>query len=162
DVCADAGKTLYYGSVPTVSGEISEADAVFGSAEGVDFGPQSSAFRNHLVEPLRGEATELPHAGEAVAAGWSKESEQPGAGASLHSAIRARFGTLNRKSGRFEEPAARYQPRAFVRLKPEGPSPARIVWSNPSDPFVIAAWYEGAGAPPVQIPLPDPSDKGLL
>jgi len=80
----------------------------------------------------------------------------------LHDAMRARFGTLKGKAGRFEEPAARYQLRAFVRLKPEGPCPARIVWSDPSDPFVIAAWYEGAGAPPVQIPLPDPSDKGLL
>jgi hypothetical protein len=253
DVCADAGKTLYYGSVPTVSGEISEADASFGSAEGVDFGPQSKAFRDHLVQALRGEAMGLPRAGETLAAGWLKESDQPGAdttlarfvlllrqlatefdafaspdhpvlkvlhrlqlplvlrsletvqrtvaadtflllanrvvlgqesvdaapempaswpalaadqaaqlAGALHDAMRARFGAMKGKAGRFEEPAARYQLRAFVRLKPEGPCPARIVWSDPSDPFVIAAWYEGAGAPPVQIPLPDPSDKALM
>jgi hypothetical protein len=28
--------------------------------------------------------------------------------------------------------------------------------------FVIAPWYEGSGAPPLQIALPDPSDKEML
>jgi len=252
DVCADAGKTLYYGNVPTVSSEISEADASFGAAEGVDFGPRSKAFRDHLVQALRGEAMDLPKIGETVSQGWLRESEQPDADTTLarfvlllrqlatefdafadpehpvlvalrplqlplkregleprryvaadafllaanrivlaqekvedppempeswpamgeqqarqladalHAAMTARFATMKGKVGRFEEPGARYQLRAFVRLKPEGPCPARIVWSEPSEPFVIAAWYEGSGAPPVQIPLPDPGDKALL
>lgn len=251
DVCADAGRTVYYGNVPTVSGEISEAEVSFGAAEGVDFGPRSKAFRDHLVQALRGEAMDLPKVGETVQSAWFAESEQPGASTALsrfvlmlrqlgsefdafsspehpvlkvlqrlqlplkrdpkrresvradtfliaaqrvllgkedvkpapempeswpamdtqlardladalHTAMRNRFAAMKGKAGRFEEPGARYQLRAFVRLKPEGPCPARIVWSEPSDPFVIAAWYEGAGAPPVQIPLPDPGDKNLL
>jgi len=253
DVCADAGRTLYYGNVRTTSGEISEADAVFSVADGVDFGPRSQAFRDHLVQALRGEAMDLPKVGETVAAGWLAESEEPdadttlarfvlllrqlasefdafaapdtpvlkvlqgvqlplklGAGETvqrtvaadsfllranrivlgkesisdapemperwpalgadqagrladaLHAAMVARFAAMKGKSGRFDDPLARYQLRAFVRLKPEGACPARIIWSAPSDPFVIAPWYEGAGAPPVQIPLPDPGDKGML
>ena len=82
--------------------------------------------------------------------------------AAMHKSMQARFTATKGKAGRFDEPDARYTLRAFVRLKPEGACPARIVWSEYSDPFVIAAWYEGAGAPPVQIPLPDPSDRNLL
>jgi hypothetical protein len=80
----------------------------------------------------------------------------------LHKSLAPRFKAIKGKSGRFDEPAARYVLRAFVRLKPEGGCPGRIVWSDASQPFVIAPWYEGAGAPPVQIPLPDPSDRNLL
>jgi hypothetical protein len=252
DVCRDAGQTLYYGVVPTISSELSEADARFGAAEGVDFGPQSQAFQDHLVQALRGQAMDLPRVGETLVPGWLRDSEQPGADSrlarfvlllrqlasefdafttpgnpvlqalhalqlplkkraddqqqrsvradeflakanaivlgqdgtqsaempeswpamdasaaqrlatALHAAMQSRFAAMKGKTGRFDEPDARYQLRAFVRLKPEGACPARVVWSEPSDPFVIAAWYEGAGAPPVQIPLPDPGDKNLL
>lgn len=252
DVCSAARKTLYYGIVPTVSSEISEAEADFAPAPGVDFGPGSSAFRNHLVQGLRGEAMGLPRTGQTVAANWLQDSEETGAEtalvrfvlllrqlasefdafatpqhpvlqalhglelplrlrpgetqprkvradaflraahatvlaqaggtgpempqswpamdaaqaqrlhAALHAAMQSRLAAMRAKAGRFDEPGARYQLRAFVRLKPEGPCPARIVWSDPGEPFVIAAWYEGAGAPPVQIALPDPGDKDLL
>jgi hypothetical protein len=238
--------------VPTVSSEISEADADFAPAPGVDFGPASKAFRDHLVQALRGEAMGLPRTGQTVSASWLKDSEQTGAETALvrfvlmlrqlasefdafatpqhpvlqalhglelplqlrsgetqqrkvradaflrdahdfvlgqatgtgpempqswpamtaqqvqqlhgalHAAMQSRLTAMRAKAGRFDEPGARYQLRAFVRLKPEGPCPARIVWSDPGPAFVIAAWYDGAGAPPVQIPLPDPGDKDLL
>jgi hypothetical protein len=76
--------------------------------------------------------------------------------------MQARFVAVKGKQGRFDEPSARYQLRAFVRLKADGACPARVVWTDYTDPFTIAAWYEGAGAPPVQILLPDPSDRKLL
>ena len=60
--------------------------------------------------------------------------------------------------GRYDEPGAKYVLRAFVRLKPDGDGGcARTVWTPPSAPFVIAPWYDGAGAPPVRIALPDPT-----
>jgi hypothetical protein len=74
----------------------------------------------------------------------------------------ARFSAMKGRAGRFDEPAARYLLRAFVRLHCERGGPPRTVWSDDSEPFTIAAWYEGAGAPPVQIPLPDASDRNLL
>src|SRR5690606_3245333 len=58
--------------------------------------------------------------------------------------------------------SARYVVRCFVRLKPECGCPARTVWSAESEPFVIAPWYEAAGAPPARIDLPDLSDRALL
>jgi hypothetical protein len=80
----------------------------------------------------------------------------------LYAAMKARFMAMKGKAGRFDEPDARYVIRAFVRLKPECDCPGRVVWSDYSEPFVIAPWYDGAGAPPVQIPLPDASDRNLL
>ena len=42
------------------------------------------------------------------------------------------------------------------------PAPLGTEWSAYSEPFVIAPWYEGSGAPPVQIALPDVTDRNLL
>ena len=276
DVCADAAKTVFYGMVPTISGELSEELPSLTGSSDFDFGPKSSAFRDHLVTALRGNAMNFPFAGENIRAGWFDIVEAPGAvppsgvpleqwtalttpstqrtrmtrfllllrqlssefnafdggdevadlktmlagiqlrmklregetevhrrhvradeflqnavtillekgsagnvempeawpnlsdadtdklTAALHQGMQARFIAATGKAGRFDEPNARYVLRAFVRLKPEGVCPSRTVWSDYSDPFVIAPWYEGAGAPPVQIPLPDPSDRKLL
>mgnify|MGYP001425776205 CR=1 FL=1 len=73
-----------------------------------------------------------------------------------------RFEAVAGTAGRYDEPDARYVLRAFVRLKPDGACPARTVWSAYSPAFVIAPWYEGGGAPPVQVALPDPTDKDML
>jgi hypothetical protein len=80
----------------------------------------------------------------------------------LSQAVARRFADTKRQPGRFDEPGAQYVIRAFVRLRPEGTCPARTEWSAYSEPFVIAPWYEGAGAPPVQIALPDVTDRNLL
>ena len=80
----------------------------------------------------------------------------------LSRAVTKRFADIKQKPGRFDEPGARYVIRAFVRLRPEGACPARTEWSAYSEPFVIAPWYEGGGAPPVQIALPDVTDRNLL
>jgi len=80
----------------------------------------------------------------------------------LSRAVTKRFADIKRQPGRFDEPGARYVIRAFVRLRPEGACPARTEWSAYSEPFVIAPWYEGSGAPPVQIALPDVTDRNLL
>ncbi|HEX5125595.1 MAG TPA: hypothetical protein VFW00_02535 [Rhodocyclaceae bacterium] len=80
----------------------------------------------------------------------------------LFNAMTARFATVKGQSGRFDQRGATYAVRSFVRLKPDGPCLAKTVWSDYSDPFVIAPWYEGSGASPVQIPLPDVTDRNLL
>lgn len=80
----------------------------------------------------------------------------------LYQAMAARFATMKGQPGRYDERDARYALRAFVRLKPECGCPAKTLWSEYSEPFVIAPWYEGSGAAPVQIALPDVSDPNLL
>jgi hypothetical protein len=276
DVCSDAAKTVFYGIVPTVSGDVSAATPAGAAATTVDFGPRSELFRAHLVEALRGDAMDLPFAGDAVAGGWSDASDmsadtapygvseaqfsdltdessgnsralrrfllmlrqlasefnafegeaaaplrgllggialplvlrdddtvqrsvpadrflddacrillmkenladpvemperwpalEPAAAGALADAMvqamQARAAALQPQSGRYDEPGARYLVRAFVRIKPEGHCPLRIVWSADSEPFVIAPWFENAEArPPVLIPLPDASDRDML
>jgi hypothetical protein len=273
DVCTQAKKTMFYGLVPTSSAEIADVPVDPAQALGGDFGPASSAFRAHLVDPLRGQAMTFVLGGETLHPGWFEAVEMPGddppdglpishwnmligdgapgmrrfilllrqlssefdafgdtaegrslfaeletirlplklqafetvprtvsAGSFLRQANRVllernpaasrpempvswpvldtaartrlanalsravvrRFTDTKRQPGRFDEPGARYVIRAFVRLRPEGVCPARTEWSAYSEPFAIAAWYEGSGAPPVQIPLPDVTDRNLL
>lgn len=273
DVCNEAGKTLYYGIVPTASSELSETPAEL-TAPGDDFGPASDAFRKHLPGPLRGESLTLPFPGEKLVIGWYDACEMPGDSApkgvtesqwkelaapgstatatlrelirmlrqlggefdafgsgkeavalrkvlhDIHLPLKTRPGDSVRRhiaaddflrqasdillardsrvtapempthwpdldkpqvdrlctalsaslrarsqggrSGRYDEPGARYVVRTFLRIKcPQG-GPPKMIWSEETEPFVIAPWYEGDGAPPVQILLPDPSDRDLL
>ncbi|HEX2726166.1 MAG TPA: hypothetical protein VHN20_10135, partial [Beijerinckiaceae bacterium] len=80
----------------------------------------------------------------------------------LSASLGERFKGLRGRSGRFDAAGARYQIRAFLRVRPECGCPARTVWSAYSEPFTIAPWYEGGGAPPVQVLLPDATDRNLL
>jgi hypothetical protein len=82
--------------------------------------------------------------------------------AALAAALGERFKTVKGRAGRFDVAGARYQIRAFLRVKPECGCPTRTIWSDYSEPFTIAPWYEGSGAPPVQVPLPDATDRNLL
>jgi hypothetical protein len=255
DVCADAGKTLYYGLVPTTSSDLSEAPGEM--PPGFEAG--STAFREHLVAPLRGQAMSLPGAGSPVQREWQDIADIPpgtaghqplvtkfvqllrqlaiefdafgdspasralyaeletialplvlrpgdaaprtvtagaflrasvpvllerdGAApapempvswpaldaaatsrlaAALSAALGERFKTVQGRAGRFDQAGARYQIRAFLRVKPECGCPARTIWSDYSEPFTIAPWYESAGAAPVQVALPDATDRNLL
>jgi hypothetical protein len=87
-------------------------------------------------------------------------------------ALSARLGSFAPGRGRFEDDAARYRLRAFVRLQPEDGDgdgdgggdgcPPKIVWSAPGERFRIVPWYEGGTVPPVRVKLPDPTDREAL
>ena len=274
DVCAAAGRTVYYGIVPTTSSEIAAEPAPETETFGEAFGADSPDFISHLVGPLRGDADSFPLAGSTLQPAWFEAIEMPGdappagidaddwstlgvgdarlrmhrfvlllrqlasefdafgdsasgravyaelqrialplvlqpdereqrsvaAGdflraanrvllerdtdapatamieswpalsataasalrAALSTAVRERFAAVNGNLGRYDEPGAEYALRAFVRLKADAACPARTLWSGYSEAFVIAPWYEGAGAPPAKIALPDPFDRALL
>lgn len=81
--------------------------------------------------------------------------------AALSQAMQARFAAVKGRSGRFDEPDARYCLRAFVRVKADSGCPVKTIWSDYSEAFVIAPWYEGAGTP-AQIMMPDLTDRELL
>jgi hypothetical protein len=73
------------------------------------------------------------------------------------------FRAIRPAQGRFDDPAARYVVRAFVRLKPAMPGcPSRLEWSRYSEAFSIAPWHESAGGAPTLVPLPDLFDKAVL
>ncbi len=87
-----------------------------------------------------------------------------------HQIVEALKALLNQRSakaltpqGRFQDASRLYRLRMFFRIKSEIPDcPPELVWSCFSDPFRIAAWYEGSGRPVAPVPLPDPTDPGFL
>ncbi len=102
-----------------------------------------------LVERMPGVAVTMPPHWPAVSAALSASILS-----AIQSAIQGRIATLATREGRFDNPTALYQLRAFVRVK-RGACPTRIYWSDPTETFTIAAWYESGGQPPVRIQLPD-------
>jgi len=79
----------------------------------------------------------------------------------------AQYRKLKPARGRYEADTSdaepRYVLRAFVRVNAHraGCAP-RLVWSEYSQPFTIAPWYESAGAAPNMVPLPDLLDRSQL
>ena len=72
----------------------------------------------------------------------------------ITAAMGARFAEIRPQEGRFDDLTSSYRLRAFVRVKRDDGCPPKLVWSDPSEPFIIAPWYEGGAAPPVQVALP--------
>lgn len=70
-------------------------------------------------------------------------------------ALDTRLKSLMPNQGRYDDPDARYRIRAFVRVKRDDGCPPKLVWSQYSEPFAIAPWYENGKASPVQITLPN-------
>lgn len=95
---------------------------------------------------------------------WPKMSEAQAATLAklVLGTMQTRLSQIGGGQGRFGEEGRRYRLRAFVRVKQNDHCPPETVWSNYSEPFTIAPWYENNGAPPVQITLPDVTDKGFL
>lgn len=64
--------------------------------------------------------------------------------------------------GRFQDRSRQYRLRMFFRIKAENPRcPAELVWSDYSEPFQIAAWYESSERAHPPVPLPDPTKDFL-
>jgi hypothetical protein len=78
--------------------------------------------------------------------------------AALTSALTPKSQTMLAPQGRFQDATRLYRLRIFFRLKPESPcTNPQLVWSQLSDPFRIAAWYESSQRPYAPISLPDPA-----
>jgi len=76
----------------------------------------------------------------------------------MTAALAPRAQSLLTPQGRFQDPTRLYRLRFFFRVKGENPGcPPELVWSPYSEPFRIAAWYEGGQRVSAPIPLPDPA-----
>jgi hypothetical protein len=64
--------------------------------------------------------------------------------------------------GRFDNATCEYRLRAFVRVKTCPGCPDELVWSDYSAPFTIVPWHEPGEAPPVQVTMPDVTDRAYL
>lgn len=76
--------------------------------------------------------------------------------------LERRAASVSPAEGRYADPEGRYEVRAFVRVRRDDGCPPRLVWSAPSHPFTIAPWFESGDAPPVQVALPDATDRNFL
>jgi hypothetical protein len=76
----------------------------------------------------------------------------------MQSALGVQATKMITPQGRFQDSSRQYRLRMFFRIKGETPAcPAELVWSNYSEPFRIAAWYESSERPHPPVPLPDPT-----
>lgn len=77
--------------------------------------------------------------------------------------LQSRTQAASQPQGRFQDATRLYRLRMFFRIKGETPAcPPCLVWSNYSDPFRIAAWYESGGRAATPVPMPDPFDRQTL
>lgn len=95
---------------------------------------------------------------------WPKMSEQQATTLAklVLGTMQTRLAQVGGGQGRFGEEGRRYRIRACVRVKHDDHCPPETIWSDYSEQFTIAPWYENNGAPPVQIALPDVLDKNVL
>ncbi len=70
-------------------------------------------------------------------------------------ALMSHLSALTAGESRFEALERQYQVRAFVRLKSMDGCVHPPLWSDYSDAFTIAPWYESSSQPPVKVVLPD-------
>lgn len=81
----------------------------------------------------------------------------------VQGAMRARLDQIAPREGRFDDAQAQYVVRAFARVKRDDGCPPRTVWSDYSQPFTVAQWFEASNAvPPVRVNLPNPFDGNFL
>jgi hypothetical protein len=79
----------------------------------------------------------------------------------VEKSVRARSARVLMPEGRFQDHTRLYRLRVFLRLKPEGNCPPETLWSDYSEPFEIAPWYESAGVVGPPVPMPNPTRKFL-
>ncbi|MCB9742412.1 MAG: hypothetical protein H6740_07430 [Alphaproteobacteria bacterium] len=83
--------------------------------------------------------------------------------ASLKTALQSQLARLARNEGRFDNPEAGYQLRAFIRAKREDGCPCKLVWTEPTASRRVARWYEGGPEDAVLPRIELPSiDRGFL
>jgi hypothetical protein len=75
--------------------------------------------------------------------------------------LSARHAQLVTSPGKFEVASDLFAVRAFLRVKGPDGCPDKLVWSQPSELFRVAAWWDGDG-PTTKISLPDISQLGKL
>lgn len=80
----------------------------------------------------------------------------------IRTILMQRLAALTAGEGRFDELGRQYQVRAFVRLKQANDCQHEPIWSDYSNPFTIAPWYENSNLPPIKVVLPDVLDANTL
>jgi hypothetical protein len=104
-----------------------------------------------LDDSKRGQSLELPIAWES-----STADDERAVISAAQTAVQIRAAAVIAAEGRFQDHTRLYKLRVFLRLRDDGCGP-RTIWSEYSDPFEIAPWYEAGGTIGPPVPLPKPT-----
>jgi hypothetical protein len=148
-----------------IDAETDRIETTNGVAHTVTAKRPASAFLTEakavLMDAQPGARLAMPHRWGAVSAALADQIF-----AATLACLKEQYKHVKPASGRFEATGAaeeRYVARAFVRLKPEVEGcPPRLVWSDYTEPYTIAPWWESSGAPVPLIPMPDLFDRDAL
>jgi hypothetical protein len=181
----DTGSSLFRDFVESLAQWAVEFDAFGETAEA----QQLSAALNSIVLPFPGGGTQPareflqrafevlvnresperslgPHTAGSVTMPLHWPAMSAGQSEALVSAVKraldSRLAGLKGRAGRFDDPQRLYEVRGFVRVRRPDGCPPQLVWSDYSRTFRIAPWYDSGDAPPVQVALPDPTDRNFL
>jgi hypothetical protein len=107
---------------------------------------------------------QVPGGGVTMPSQWPTvtQAQAEGVASSAKAVLDARLADVRPREGRFGALNRQYRVRAFVRVTPLDGCPPEVVWSDYSEPFTIAPWYESGALPPVQIQLPNALDRDVL
>jgi hypothetical protein len=101
--------------------------------------------------------------GFAMPLAWPRVDSGPGgrlAEAALE-CLSDQHSRLSARAGKFDDRADQFALRAFVRVRGHDGCPDTLLWSSYSEPFRVAAWWDGDG-PVTKISLPDLSQLKKL
>jgi len=133
---------------------------------------RSVTFANHSRQPVgdflakanqyllddskRGQWLELPTAWDA-----SDAQDEAAVIAAAQTSLQYRAASVIAPEGRFQDHTRLYKLRVFLRVRGHDSCPPSTIWSEYSDAFEIAPWYETAGPVGPPVPLPKPTTAFL-
>ena len=141
---------LHRHNVTFSDGSTQPMDAFFQSAKMalLDYNPYPTAAPNPPT-------LQMPNSWDSL-----NDNDQSALVTAMIAAIGPRSQSLNLLSpqGRFMDSTRHYKLRMFFRIKGDTPTcPAKLFWSQYSEPFQIAPWHATSSRAHPPIPLPDPT-----
>jgi hypothetical protein len=110
------------------------------------------AQANQALLQANGTSLQMP-----VAWDSSSHDDEAAVLAAAQQCLQQRSASLAAPEGRYQDHTRLYRLRIFIRVQCEAGCPPKTLWSDYSDLFEIAPWYESAGLVGPPVPLPRPS-----
>lgn len=102
-----------------------------------------------VMSPGSGTAVQMPSTWPTIATGDANAIQ-----AAFGKILQKRFASFTPRTTRFDDPAARYRMYGFIRVRRDDGCPPDLVWSEPSQPYLVAPWFDTSSTPPVLVRLP--------
>lgn len=136
---------------------LNRRSVTFGDGSRVPVGNFLATANTQLLESASNTSTlNLP-------TGWDNSTADDEAAvlAAAENCLRVRSAKVFAPEGRFQDHTRLYRLRVFLRVRGHDDCPLDTLWSEYSEPFEIAPWYESAGMIGPPVPLPRPTQAFL-